>query len=417
MRQFLRFLGAVALLLAGTSPQARCDPPAAAMFPSFQMQEFEIGLKIGYAVLLTDLNHDGKPDIVVVDKHRLLWYENPTWKMRVILNGKTPPDNVCVAALDIDKDGQLDLVLGAGWAPFNTKEGGTLHWLKRGKPLDEEWTLYPITEEPTVHRVRVADVFGTGEPAIILSPLMGRDSSRQANWMDGRPVRTLAFAIPKNPFEKSQWQPIVLDETLHVVHNLWPIPRANGKGEDLLLASYEGVSAIRRIDQQWKTERWGQGNQDNPQSNRGASEIKMGKLRNGQRYIATIEPWHGYQVVVYTEPKTPGNLWSRQVIDEQLQWGHAVWCADLDGDGDEELIIGIRDDRGKTPKPGERRGIRLYKPLQPDQGRWARHILENGGVAVEDLAATDLDGDGRIDIVAVGRQTGNGRIYWNKGKP
>jgi hypothetical protein len=28
----------------------------------------------------------------------------------------------------------------------------------------------------------------------------------------------------------------------------------------------------------------------------------------------------------------------------------------------------------------------------------------------------DLDGDGRIDIVAVGRQTHNGRIYWNLGK-
>jgi hypothetical protein len=36
-------------------------------------------------------------------------------------------------------------------------------------------------------------------------------------------------------------------------------------------------------------------------------------------------------------------------------------------------------------------------------------------VAVEDLAAVDLNGDGRIDIVAVGRKTGNVRIYWNEG--
>jgi hypothetical protein len=48
--------------------------------------------------------------------------------------------------------------------------------------------------------------------------------------------------------------------------------------------------------------------------------------------------------------------------------------------------------------------------------RWARHVLEDGGVAVEDLAAADLNGDGRIDIVAVGRQTHNIRIYWNEGK-
>ncbi len=30
-----------------------------------------------------------------------------------------------------------------------------------------------------------------------------------------------------------------------------------------------------------------------------------------------------------------------------------------------------------------------------------RSILEDGGVAVEDLTAADLDGDGKIDIIAV----------------
>jgi hypothetical protein len=35
---------------------------------------------------------------------------------------------------------------------------------------------------------------------------------------------------------------------------------------------------------------------------------------------------------------------------------------------------------------------------------------------VEDLTAADLDGDGRIDLIAVGRKTKNLRVYWNEGK-
>jgi hypothetical protein len=108
----------------------------------------------------------------------------------------------------------------------------------------------------------------------------------------------------------------------------------------------------------------------------------------------------------------------RHVIDEQLRWGHAVWFADLDGDGADELIIGVRDD--PNPKAGdtfkERRGVRIYKSADKKGTKWERMILEDGGVAVEDLTVADLNGDGKSDIIAVGRATGNCRIYWNLGK-
>ncbi len=68
-----------------------------------------------------------------------------------------------------------------------------------------------------------------------------------------------------------------------------------------------------------------------------------------------------------------------------------------------------------SDKPGERRGVRIYKALDEKGTKWARHIVEDGGVAVEALAVADLNGDGRPDIVAAGRATGNVRIYWNEG--
>lgn len=378
-------------------------------FPTFRGQEIDKSLKVGYAVLLADLNNDGKKDIIVVDTTRVIWFENPTWKLRTIIQGQTKPDNVCIDAADIDGDGQLDLALGADWKPFNTKDGGTLQWLRRGKTLDEPWSVFPIDTEPTVHRIRFADLQGNGKPQLLLGPLMGRNATKEKNWTDA-PLRLLAFHIPKDPV-KERWTPETLDATMHVMHNFWPCD-VDGDGRlDVLAASYEGVSLLKRgPDGKWSRTLIGAGNQKTPESNRGASEIKLGRLKNGQRYIATIEPWHGHEVVVYTPPENGATLWTRHVLDDQLKWGHAVSCADLDGDGDEELIIGVRDSLNAEMKSG----VRVYKAVDPQATRWERHILDNGGVAVEDLAYADLNGDGRIDIVAVGRATGNVKVYWNE---
>jgi hypothetical protein len=400
------------LVLAALLLCPRAAHPAQPAFPRFRMQEIETKLGVGYAVLLVDVNGDKKPDIVVVDQTRVVWYENPTWKRRTIIEGQTERDNVCIAAHDIDGDGKIDLALGADWKPFNTHQGGTLQWLRQGKTIDEPWTVHPIAHEPTLHRIRFADLYGDGRPRLIVVPLMGQNSTQKNNWMDGRPVRILAYQIPRDPL-RDRWVPEVLDNSLHVVHNFAPIPAVRGKGLDILTASYEGVNLLTHASGKWTRRRLGRGNQDNLKSNRGASEIKQGRLKNGKKFIATIEPWHGHQVVVYTEPDDPAKLWDRHVIDEKLRWGHAVWCADLDGDGNDELIIGIRDDLSQNP--GERRGVRVYKALDDRGTKWELRIIDSGGVAVEDLAAADLNGDGRIDMVAAGRQTHNLRIYWNEG--
>jgi hypothetical protein len=419
MKHVIALPAAVLIGLAFGTPVGRSDQAKeGAAWPSFRMQEIETKLGVGYAVLLVDVNGDGKPDIVVVDQTRVVWYENPTWKRRAIIEGMTRPDNVCIAAHDIDGDGKIDFALGADWKPFNTRQGGTLQWLKRGKTLDAPWTMFPIAHEPTIHRIRFADIYGDGKPRLIVGPLMGQNSTKENNWMDGRPVRLLAYKIPRDP-TRDAWEADVLDDKhLHVVHNFWPIPADRARQMDILTASYEGVGLISRGQgkQQgsgWKYERIGAGNQDNPKSNRGASEIKRGRLKSGRKFIATIEPWHGHQVVVYTEPTAPRQLWDRHVVDNKLLWGHAVWCADLDGDGNDELIIGVRDNL--SDKPEERRGVRIYKALDGKGASWSRKIIEDGGVAVEDLAAADLNADGKIDIVAVGRQTHNIRIYWNLG--
>jgi hypothetical protein len=385
-----------------------------AAIPTFKTQEIDKSLKIGYAVSLVDINADGKLDIVVVDKERVIWFENPTWKMRTVMERQKALDNVCLDPYDIDGDGQIDLALGAGWKPGKTGPGdaSTLQWFRRGKTLDEPWQGFTIKyDEPTLHRMRWADLDGSGKKVLLTVPLTGRGATAAKNWSEAG-VKMEVRKIPADPTQ-ADWPTELITDALHVPHNFQVINVTGGKGPEILVASYEGVSLLSKGGgDKWEIAHVGEGDQSKPNTNRGSSEIKLGKLKSGTRYIATIEPWHGNQVVVYVSAAAGGQEWHRQVLDNQLLWGHAVWCADLDGDGDDELVIGVRD-----PLPGKAKsGVRVYKAADPNAQKWDKAELDPGGVAVEDLAVADLNGDGKPDIVAVGRATKNVRVYWNEGK-
>jgi hypothetical protein len=379
----------------------------------FRPQEIANHLSVGYAVKLLDMNDDTRPDIVVVDTERVIWFENPEWKLHTLIQGATKPDNVSIAPYDIDGDGKVDFALGADWRPADTRNSGSLQWLSRGKTADEPWTVHPIGTEPTIHRIGWADFDGDGRQALIVVPLFGRGSTGP-NFAE-TPLRILSYEVPADPV-KDPWVPTVINEELHVANGFSPTDLDDDGKLDLLVASFEGVSLLKRSNEGlWKRQSIGSGNQQTS-PNRGASEIKRGKLADGRNYLATIEPWHGFQVVVYLPPAAgapagangEAPLWSRHVLDEKLQWGHTVWCANLDDDPDEELVIGVRDNKDDA----DRSGLRIYDPA--DGGAtWNRQLVDPGGVAVEDLAVADLNGDGKLDVVTVGRATKNVRIYWN----
>ncbi|MCB9925062.1 MAG: VCBS repeat-containing protein [Planctomycetaceae bacterium] len=400
-----RCLGVVIIAIASSI--------SAASEIDFRESELPTKLTVGYAVRLIDMNDDERLDIVIVDSKRLLWLENPNWDEHVMLDTPSQQhDNVCFAPNDIDGDGRLDFALGADWQFGNTESGGTIGWISPGKTVNDLWTYHAIGEEPTTHRMQFADIDADGKDELVVAPLKGRDTTGPDFNENG--VRLLSYEVPKDPVN-GKWVAEVITDELRVMHNFWPV-RKGGKTR-LLTASFEGVNALsRRDDGTWGRVHLGTGDQESS-PNRGASEIKSGKLGPDHPYIATIEPWHGDKVVVYTMPDTEYDgsgewLWKRQVLDDQLKWGHAVWCANLDGDDAEELIIGVRDDLSDE----HRRGLRIYDPQDDAGSSWKRTVIDPGSVAVEDLAAADLNGDGRVDIVAVGRQTHNVKIYWNETK-
>jgi hypothetical protein len=381
-------------------------------FPTFRAEQIDKSLTIGYAVKIADLNRDGKPDVIVVDKHRVIWFENPgkpdaSWKLHTILEGTTKPDNVCLDVLDIDGDGKLDIALGAGWNPPNTTDPGTIQWLKQPENIDEPWKMYPIGEEPSVHRMRFIQWSKERTDAmLIVAPLQGAGTTAKNNWSE-KGARLLAYHVPKNP-TKDPWTLEVIDDHLHAVHNILPLQIKDSAA--IVAASYEGLTGFGYLGVSWvkETMHGMEGDQAHPNGSRGCSEIKMGQLR-GQPFYTTIEPWHGNQVVVYTQAKE--GEWTRHVIDTELKWGHGLWCADLAGDGNDQIIVGVRDPFNEKI----RSGVNVFRATDPTGTKWEKHVIDNGGVAVEDLACADLNGDGKIDIIAVGRVTRNVKIYWNEG--
>ncbi len=379
----------------------------------FRGEELAVQLQVGYAVRAIDMNADQRLDIAIVDSKRVLWLENPTWVEHVIYS--TPDakfDNVSFAPHDINGDGRLDLALGADWQFGNADSGGTIGWLEH--TMTGPWTYHAIASEPTTHRMNWADIQNNGQPQLIVGPLKGRGS--RAPGFDQVGIRLLAFTPGQNPLEET-WGQRVLTDQLHVMHNFEATDLNDDQRLDLITASYEGVSWIQfansGADSRKVTVRRVGAGQEEAAPKRGASEIRRGKLADGRNYIATVEPWHGDKIVVYVAPdhwESKTELWPRFVLDEELAWGHALFCGNMDSDADEELIVGIRDDKSDA----HRRGVRIYDPIDAVAGKWQRQIVDPGAVAVEDLVCADLDADGDLDIIAVGRATHNCKIYWNQ---
>ncbi len=59
---------------------------AAGALAQFRETTIAGDLKMGYQLVMADLNRDGKPDLIAVDERatELAWYENPGWRRHVL---------------------------------------------------------------------------------------------------------------------------------------------------------------------------------------------------------------------------------------------------------------------------------------------------------------------------------------------
>ncbi len=369
--------------------------------PTFRHETLDAKVGIGYGLAIADVNGDSKLDVLLVDKDTVQWYQSPTWAKHVIAEKLTPIDHVCIAARDIDGDGKFEIAIGAGWNPGDTVGSGSVHFLIAPADRTQKWEPVELHHEPTVHRMRWAKD-ATGRLDLIVSPLHGRGNKNG----EGDGIKLLLYRRSKSV--KEPWATDLIDGDLHVTHNLEPVQWDADPEDELLLAAKEGVFLLDRAGTQWTRTQLG-GNASGEKVFAGASEVRTGKLPDGKRLIATVEPFHGNKVVVYAEPAGGTGLWQRSEIDDTLVEGHAVAVGDVLGVGSDQVLVGWRKkDRD------DRVGIRLYSPAAGAARTWTKSLIDDNGMACEDIALADLNGDGKLDVIAAGRDTHNLKVYWNE---
>ena len=141
-------------------------------------------------------------------------------------------------AHDIDRDGRLDVALGAGWTRQNT---GTLQWVRQDAPgATPAWEVFPIAAEQSLHRIRWADVDGDRRLELIVAPLHGNGSTAP-NW-DGPGARLLVFRPPANP-RTDAWPMEVATDVNHIQHNFLALNVDGDPQEEIVTASREGLFA------------------------------------------------------------------------------------------------------------------------------------------------------------------------------
>ena len=173
----------------------------------------------------------------------------------------------------------------------------------------------------------------------------------------------------------------------------------------VLVASNEGVTLVEPGDGKAKAQvRALVPGATGERPKRGASEIHRGKFKDGRMFLATVEPWHGTDVVVWPQKSADSlEFGPRTVLDDTLADGHALWVVDLNGDGQDEIFAGHR---------GKGHRVALYD-YNADSRTWRRTIIDQA-VAAQDLRGGDVDGDGKPDVVVIGGSTHNVVLYQSR---
>lgn len=342
-----------------------------------------------------DVDGDGVLDIVSGG----IWYKGPDFRKRYkicnVPRYDEYHDDFSTIAMDIDGDGRLDHVTGGWW-------GNALRWRQCPADPTKEWPEHIFAADVgNIETTRAWDIDGDGEVEIVPntpgSPLCAYKLIRDSR---GKGI---------GKFSKHVLYPE------GVGHGLgFGDIDGDGQGE---LITPRGIlkAAGHPLEKTWRLVEsidWGFWDLSVPVlvvdvNGDGVNDLIIGRAHNFGLY------W--YEQMRGADGK---RQWIRHPIDLENSQYHDLQWADIDGDGNQELITGQRYRAHCGNDPGE------FGPLGAYYFKWngesfTKQVIDyvtpggsGGGVGIT-FCLADLRKTGRLDLVAPGKD--GLYVYYNQG--
>jgi hypothetical protein len=349
------------------------------------------------SVAVADFNRDGRLDILSAEH----WYEAPSWtrhKIRDIPFNGSYIDNFSDLPLDVDGDGYTDVVQVAYFAR-------RIVWLKNPGKGSGPWVETEIDAVGPTEFAFLVDLNNDGKAQEVLPQFTG-GANAPLSWYE---------------VVNGKWVKHVVSSQSYG-HGIGAGDVNGDKRNDILTPQgwLEAPPDARALGG-WTMHAtdWSQlpagpaappAAAPAPQPPARPAEYAFMYVvdvnKDGRSDVVTSMA-HSYGVLWFEQ--TADNRWVRRMIDSTWANAHSSAMADLNGDGQLDLVAAKRyfGRTGNDPAEREPMGIYWYqfRPGPKDSVEWIRHIVDYGGRAGGGLQmiVEDMDNDGDRDIVAAGK--------------